>query len=260
LAAAAKTAQTAGFRNFNLNVGCPSDKVTAGRFGACLMAEPAVVAAAVKAMAEATGLPVTVKNRLGIDDQDTGRDLDHFIGTVAEAGCDTFIIHARKAWLNGLSPKENREIPPLDYGRVRKLKRDFPHLAIILNGGLTKLDAICAELAVQDGTQLDGIMVGRAAIENPYMLADVDQMIFGATGEPRTREAVVGAYLAYAANAIARGARPAMVARPLVGLFRGCPGARAWRQAVTRVMQGQSPLADLGTIARQLSTAETLAA
>jgi len=259
LATASKAARAAGFQNLNLNVGCPSDKVTVGRFGACLMAEPDVVADAVKAMADATGLPVTVKNRLGIDDQDTERDLDIFITTVSAAGCDTFIIHARKAWLNGLSPKENREIPPLDYPRVHKLKRAFPHLTIILNGGLTTLDAVCAELAVTDAP-LDGVMLGRAAIESPYMLADVDRRLFGATEAPPSREAVVTAYIAYATKVIAQGARTPMVARPLVGLFRGCPGSRAWRQAVTRVMQAQSPIMELATIARQLSGAEPLAA
>ncbi|TAK98588.1 MAG: tRNA dihydrouridine(20/20a) synthase DusA [Rhodospirillaceae bacterium] len=259
LATAARTAKTAGFQNLNLNVGCPSDKVTVGRFGACLMAEPAVVANAVRAMADATGLPVTVKNRLGIDDQDTQRDLDRFIEIVSAAGCDTFIIHARKAWLKGLSPKENREIPPLDYDRVHALKRAFPDLTIVLNGGLTSLDAACAVLE-PSGNNLDGVMIGRAAIDSPYILAEVDARLFGDTAAGPDRPTVVARYLAYAAAVIEQGARRPMVVRPLVGLFKGCPGARAWRQAVTRVAQGESRLADLEPTAVRLASTEAIAA
>lgn len=260
LATAARTAQAAGFQSLNLNVGCPSDKVTVGRFGACLMAEPEVVADAVKAMADATGLPVTVKNRLGIDNQDTGRDLDRFIEIVAAAGCDTFIVHARKAWLKGLSPKENREIPPLDYGRVYALKQTFPHLKFILNGGLTTLDAACAALAPTAVATLDGVMLGRAPIDNPYMLADVDRRIYGDPTSVRDRAAVVADYLQYAGIAVRRGARTAIVIRPLVGLFKGCAGARTWRQAVTRVAQGESPLSDLEAIAARLAVTDAMAA
>jgi tRNA-dihydrouridine synthase A len=260
LASAARTAQAAGFQSLNLNVGCPSDKVTVGRFGACLMAEPEVVADAVKAMADATGLPVTVKNRLGIDDQDTGATLDRFIEIIAAAGCDTFIVHARKAWLNGLSPKENREIPPLDYGRVFALKQAFPHLTIILNGGLTTLDAACELLAPSPISTLDGVMLGRAPIDSPYMLADVDRRVFGDLTPVRDRATVVSDYLAYAAAVIQRGARMPIVVRPLVGLFKGCPGARAWRQAVTRVAQGEGALRELEPIASRLAATADLAA
>jgi tRNA-dihydrouridine synthase A len=224
------------------------------------MAEPETVADAVKAMADATGLPVTVKNRLGIDEQDTGPTLDRFIGIIAAAGCDTFIVHARKAWLKGLSPKENREIPPLDYDRVRTLKQTFPHLSIILNGGLATLDAACEVLAPKAAATLDGVMLGRAAIDNPYMLADVDRRIFGDPTPCRDRAIVVSDYLGYAAGAIQRGARQAIVVRPLVGLFKGCAGARGWRQAVTRVAQGESRLGNLESAAAHLATASTLAA
>jgi len=260
LAKAARIAQAAGYRNLNLNVGCPSDRVTVGRFGACLMAEPEVVADAVKAMADATGLPVTVKNRLGIDDQDTGPDLDRFITIVRAAGCDTFVVHARKAWLKGLSPKENREIPPLDYARVRTLKRHFPDLTIVLNGGLTTLDAVAAVLDAAAPDPLDGVMLGRAAMDNPYMLAQVDGRFFGDADAAPERADVVTRYTAYADVAVRRGARLPLVVRPMVGLFRGCPGARAWRQLVTRVAQGESGLASLEPLAVRLASTEALAA
>jgi tRNA-dihydrouridine synthase A len=260
LAEASRRAAAAGFTDLNLNVGCPSDRVTVGRFGACLMAEPELVAQSVKVMADASGLPVTVKCRLGIDDQDTQADLDRFITTVAAAGCDTFIVHARKAWLKGLSPKENRDIPPLDYGRVFALKRAFPQLTFILNGGLKTFAEAHAALAPRDGTLLDGVMVGRGAIEDPFMLTQVDSALFGVTAPPPERAAVVAAYLRYAAAAIVRGARTAIVVRPLVGLFRGCAGARSWRQAVTRVAQGEAPLAALEQAAARLSRTDVLAA
>jgi len=231
-----------------------------GRFGACLMAEPALVAEGVKAMREAVSIPVTVKCRIGIDDQDSNQHLDDFIATVAAAGCDTFFIHARKAWLQGLSPKENREIPPLDYDRVRRLKRDFPHLTIVLNGGLQTPEAAAAEIAPQDGVALDGAMLGRAVYDQPYLLAQVDALFYGDTGAPPSREAVVAAYLAYAEREIQGGTRVHHVLRHAVSLFHGCSGARAWRQTVTRAGQGGGSLAEVAEVARRMKASEPLAA
>ncbi len=260
LATAARRAAARGFREINLNVGCPSDRVTAGRFGACLMAEPELVAECVGAMAAAGGLPVTVKCRIGIDDQDAQRDLDHFVATVAAAGCELFVVHARKAWLKGLSPKENREIPPLDYLRVHALKQTFPQLTIILNGGLTSLAEAQAAISGLHGHALDGAMLGRAVTDAPYLLADVDREIFDDPAFAPSRAAVVAAYLAYAAVELGRGSRRSQLLRHLVGLFRGCPGARSWRQAVTRIAQSDAPIGELAAIAERLSGAEALAA
>ncbi len=260
LAESARRAQAEGYREINLNVGCPSDRVTSGRFGACLMAEPDLVATCVAAMADATGLPVTVKCRIGIDDQDAQVHLDAFVDTVANAGCETFIVHARKAWLKGLSPKENREIPPLDYDRVHGLKQTYPHLRIVLNGGLPTVDAALASIAARNGPALDGVMLGRAITDSPYLLADVDSRVFGDPTPAPDRAAVVAAYLDYAAGELSRGARKTQVLRHLVGLYRGCTGARSWRQAVTRSMQADLPVGELASIASRLVTAEPLAA
>ena len=260
LAESARRAQAEGYREINLNVGCPSDRVTSGRFGACLMAEPDLVAACVAAMADATGLPVTVKCRIGIDDQDAQVHLDAFVDTVAKAGCETFIVHARKAWLKGLSPKENREIPPLDYDRVHRLKQTYPHLRIVLNGGLPNVDAALAAIAARNGPALDGVMLGRAITDSPYLLADVDSRVFGDPTPAPDRAAVVAAYLDYATSELSRGARKTQVLRHLVGLYRGCAGARSWRQAVTRSMQADLPVGELAAIATRLVTAEPLAA
>jgi tRNA-dihydrouridine synthase A len=180
LAEAARIGAGYGYDEINLNVGCPSDRVQEGRFGACLMAEPQLVADCVAAMRAAVQIPVTVKCRIGIDDQDSERDFQTFIDTVADAGCTTFIVHARKAWLKGLSPKENRDIPPLDYDRVHRLKASRPDLTIVLNGGLGSLDE-----ALQHQGALDGVMLGRAAYQTPWLLADVDQRIFGAAPNMR---------------------------------------------------------------------------
>lgn len=260
LAESARRAQAEGYREINLNVGCPSDRVTSGRFGACLMAEPDLVAACVAAMADATGLPVTVKCRIGIDDQDAQVHLDAFVDTVAKAGCETFIVHARKAWLKGLSPKENREIPPLDYDRVHRLKQTYPHLRIVLNGGLPNVDAALAAIAARNGPALDGVMLGRAITDSPYLLADVDSRVFGDPTPAPDRAAVVAAYLDYATSELSRGARKTQVLRHLVGLYRGCAGARSWRQAVTRSMQADLPVGELAAIATRLVTSEPLAA
>jgi len=260
LAQAAHLAATYGYDEVNLNVGCPSDRVTSGRFGACLMAEPALVADCVKAMRDAVTMPVTVKTRIGIDDLDSDAHLDAFIGTVAAAGCDTFIIHARKAWLKGLSPKENREIPPLNYPRVHKLKRSFPQLRFILNGGLKTAEAALAALTDAHGSVLDGAMLGRAPYDTPYMLADVDRIFFGSTSPAPRRTEVVTAYIAYAERTVALGLRPHHVLRHMVGLFHGCANARLWRQAVARLGQDGGDLRELVALALTLEARQAIAA
>lgn len=228
LARCARRAAAAGFDEINLNVGCPSDRVRAGRFGACLMAEPHRVAACVGAMRAAVDLPVTVKTRIGIDDRDSYEALAEFVATVAQAGCETFIVHARKAWLRGLSPKENREVPPLRHDVVYRLKRDFPGLEIVLNGGLRALDEVVAALGY-----VDGVMIGRAAYEDPWLLAAVDRRLFGDPRPPVRRDAVLAGYLEYARDQHRLGVPLSVLRRPLLGLFRGMPGARRWRRALT---------------------------
>ncbi len=225
LAAAAIEGRRFGYDEINLNVGCPSDRVQNGRFGACLMAEPALVTAAVSSMATAVDLPVTVKTRLGIDEQDSYAFLSDFVGQVAEAGCETFIIHARKAWLSGLSPKENREIPPLDYARVGRLKRDFPELRIILNGGLREPDQMMAELA-----HVDGVMIGREAYQNPYSLAWMQQAVFEDQRPIPSRHEIVRRFLGYVERQLGEGVPLHAMTRHILGLFNGQKGARAWRR------------------------------
>ncbi len=225
LARCAALAEAAGFDEVNLNVGCPSDRVQSGRFGACLMAEPALVADCVSAMRGHTGLPVTVKCRIGIDHHDDHAFFRAFVDTVAEAGCDTFIVHARKAWLKGLSPKQNREIPPLHYDTVYRLKAERPDLVVVINGGITDLDQAVGHLA-----HVDGVMLGRAPFQDPAMLFDVDRRLFGARTEPVTRAEVFDRYLDYAKAALARGVGLRRLAAPLFGLFQGQPGARAFRR------------------------------
>lgn len=225
LAMAAKMAEDCGYDEVNLNVGCPSDQVQNGRFGACLMAEPEGVADCVAAMARAIKIPVTVKTRIGIDDKDSYPELVHFIGTVAESGCRRFIVHARKAWLSGLSPKQNREVPPLRYDVVYRLKIDFPELEIILNGGLTSLDQITHIMP-----HVDGVMVGREAYHNPYLLAGVDGRLFGGADTPPTREETIQRLLPYLREQLAAGIRLNSVTRHLLGLFHGQYGGRAFRR------------------------------
>ena len=225
LAVCAQAAAGYGYDEINLNVGCPSDRVQNARFGACLMAEPDLVARAVAAMAAASDLPVTVKTRTGIDQRDSYEDLTGFVEAVAAAGCRSFTIHARKAWLKGLSPKQNREVPPLDYGRVYRLKEDFPGLEIVLNGGVASLDAAAAHLA-----RVDGVMVGRAAYQDPYLLAEVDRRFFGDQRPPPGREQVVRGLLPYARDLTARGLPLKLLTRHILGLFNGLPGARLWRR------------------------------
>lgn len=228
LAECSKIAEDYGYDEVNLNCGCPSDRVSRGSFGACLMATPDTVARAVEAMKAATQLPVTVKHRIGIDDLDSYEHLTRFVSAVEHAGCQTFIVHARKAWLSGLSPKENREVPPLRYEVVQQLKQDFPHLTIVLNGGILNLKE--AQKAL---TWADGAMIGRAAYHEPYLLANVDQQIFGATSPPVTRRAAVEAYLPYIAQKLTEGHPLGRLLRPTLGLFAGKPGARHWKRTIS---------------------------
>jgi len=225
LAMAARIGADFGYDEINLNVGCPSDRVQEGRFGACLMAEPALVAACIAAMRAACDVPVTVKCRIGIDDQDSEADLERFIATVAEAGCTQFVVHARKAWLQGLSPKENRDIPPLDYDRVYRLKAAHPELTIIINGGIGSLDEAASHLE-----RVDGVMLGRAAYHTPYLLAGIDQRFFGSGDPPVTRGEVIERLIPYIERHLAAGGRLHAVTRHVLGLFHGEPGARIFRR------------------------------
>jgi tRNA-dihydrouridine synthase A len=225
LAICAKMVEDYGYDEVNLNVGCPSDRVQNGRFGACLMAEPELVAECVAAMGQAVSIPVTVKSRIGIDERDSYQELVHFVSTVAGAGCKTFIIHARKAWLSGLSPKQNRDVPPLRYEVVYQIKQDFPQLEIILNGGITSLDQ--AEDILM---HVDGVMVGREAYHNPYLLADVDGRFFGGTEAPRSREMIFRLLIPYIQEQLEDGVRLNSISRHILGLFHGEPGARGWRR------------------------------
>ncbi|MFS2224108.1 tRNA dihydrouridine(20/20a) synthase DusA [Pantoea sp. B65] len=226
LAQCARLAAARGYNEINLNVGCPSDRVQNGRFGACLMGEAALVADCIKAMRDVVSIPVTVKTRIGIDEQDSYQFLCDFIGTVAtQGGCEMFIIHARKAWLSGLSPKENREIPPLDYERVYQLKRDFPQLTMALNGGVKTLDEVKLHLQ-----HLDGVMMGREAYQNPGILAQVDRELFGLPVADRDPLAVVRAMYPYIEHELTQGTYLGHITRHMLGLFQGIPGARQWRR------------------------------
>ena len=225
LALAARHGETFGYDEINLNCGCPSTRVQSGRFGACLMAEPELVARCLAAMQDAVSVPVTVKCRIAIDDQDETLALDRFVAEVAGAGCRTFIVHARKAWLQGLSPKQNRDVPPLDYGRIYRLKADRPELEIIVNGGIGDLDE--ADIHLE---RVDGVMLGRAAYQDPWSLADVDRRLFGAPNRVATRSQAIEAYLPYVEGELGRGVPLAAMTRHMLGLFNGLPGARAFRR------------------------------
>ncbi|QGX92670.1 tRNA dihydrouridine(20/20a) synthase DusA [Tatumella sp. TA1] len=247
LAHAARLAQARGYDEINLNVGCPSDRVQNGRFGACLMADAALVADCIKAMKDVVSIPVTVKTRIGIDEQDSYEFLCDFIGTVAErGGCDTFVIHARKAWLSGLSPKQNREIPPLDYPRVYQLKQDFPQLTLALNGGIKTL-----EQAEQHLTHLDGVMIGREAYQNPGMLVDVDRQLFGSTAPAVDCVAAVEAMYPYIDSELARGTYLGHITRHMLGLFQGIPGSRQWRRHLSE--NAHKPGADVTVLEAALA-------
>ena len=225
LAECARIAEAYGYDEVNLNVGCPSDRVQNGRFGACLMAEPELVADGVAAMRGAVAIPVTVKTRIGIDERDSYPELAHFVATVAQGGCATFIIHARKAWLKGLSPKENREIPPLRYDLARQLKADFPALEIVLNGGITSLVECLEHLQV-----FDGVMLGRAAYHHPYLLAEADGKLFGDVHPVPTRDEILQAMLPYVERELVRGVRLQSIVRHILGLYHAAPGGRLWRR------------------------------
>lgn len=227
LAEAARIGASFGYDEINLNVGCPSDRVQEGRFGACLMAEPELVGDCVAAMRARVGIPVTVKCRIGIDDQDADVDFQSFIDVVAGAGCTTFIVHARKAWLSGLSPKENREVPPLDYDRVYRLKAARPELEIIINGGITSLEACAHHLA-----HVDGVMLGRAAYQEPYILAEVDRRFFEPGAHVPERAEVLRRLLPYIGSHLARGGKLNNVTRHVLGLYHGQPRAKAFRRAL----------------------------
>jgi tRNA-dihydrouridine synthase A len=228
LAECARIAADWGYDGVNLNVGCPSSRVQSGNFGACLMQQPDVVAAAVAAMQRAVSLPITVKHRIGVDDCDRYSDLTHFVATVADAGCEQFSVHARKAWLQGLSPKENRTVPPLRYDRVHQLKQDFPHLIIEINGGITTHAHIQEQL-----NHVDAVMIGRAAYDNPYLFAECDRLFFNDPHPIPTRHQVIETMLPYIENWVAQGHKVSHITRHLLQLFSGQPGTKAWKRYIT---------------------------
>jgi tRNA-dihydrouridine synthase A len=225
LAECAKIAEAFGYGEVNLNVGCPSDRVQEGRFGACLMAEPQLVGDCVAAMKAAVQIPVTVKCRIGIDEQDPQAALEELTGSVKTAGVDALIVHARKAWLAGLSPKENREVPPLDYERVYRLKSAHPELPIVLNGGVATVDQAAEHIG-----RVDGVMMGRAAYQEPWRLLSVDPLLFSEVSPFASQRAAVEAFIPYVEAELARGTRLHSITRHMLGLFQGMPGARAYRR------------------------------
>ena len=236
----AKMAADYGYDEVNINCGCPSERVQKGSFGACLMAEPDLVAACVEAMGKAVDIPVTVKCRIGIDDQDSFEFLDEFVGKIADTGCKTFIIHARKAWLSGLSPKQNREVPELDYKRVEKVKEKYPHLSIILNGGVRTVEQTQSVLE-----NLDGVMIGREAYQNPYILADLEREIFG-NEQLLSREDVARAMIPYIERQQRDFGTPIKsVTRHMMGLFHEQKGAKSWRRALSTLPYEDGASADL---------------
>jgi tRNA-dihydrouridine synthase A len=238
LAYCARLAEAWGYDEINLNVGCPSERVQTGSFGACLMAEPALVADCVRAMRDAVALPVTVKHRTGVDAIEDYAFVRDFVGTVAQAGAGAFMVHARNAILKGLSPKENRELPPLKYHYVHQLKRDFPGLTIVINGGVTTHAAIAQQLE-----HVDGVMLGRTAYHNPWVLAGAESYVFGEAGglpRERSRREVVEALVPYAQAQLEQGVALRAIARHVLGLYHGAPGARAWRRMLSDAVLLQS--------------------
>ncbi|WP_126877385.1 tRNA dihydrouridine(20/20a) synthase DusA [Paraburkholderia kururiensis] len=228
LARAARLGEQWGYDEINLNCGCPSERVQRGAFGACLMNEPQLVADCVKAMRDVVSVPVTVKHRIGVDAVEEYGFVRDFVGTVAEAGCNVFIVHARNAILKGLSPKENREIPPLKYEYAYQLKRDFPQLEIVINGGIKTLDEVAMHLE-----HVDGVMLGREAYHNPYVLADVDARFYGSTAAAPSRAEVEARLVEYCATELARGTYLGAMTRHALGLYRGVAGARGWRRVLS---------------------------
>lgn len=225
LAHCARLGAEFGYDEINLNVGCPSSRVKAGRFGACLMLEPALVAECVAAMCAVVNIPITVKCRIGVDQHDSYAQLQYFIQTVARAGCKTFIIHARKAWLNGLSPKQNREVPPLCYDRVQQVKADFPHLTIVINGGIKTVADIREQLNF-----VDGVMIGREAYANPYFLAEVEKEFFSFSPGSVSRSEVMQKFIPYVQHQLTNKIKLSSITRHVLGLYQGQQGARAWRR------------------------------
>lgn len=247
LALCALMVEDAGFDEVNLNVGCPSDRVKSGNFGACLMAQPELVAESVYAMKSKVSIPVTVKCRIGIDDMESYQSLEHFINLVAEGGCNTFIVHARKAWLKGLSPKQNREIPPLKYDYVYRLKSEKPELNIVINGGIKSI-----KVAQQQLNFVDGVMIGREAYNNPYMLVSVDQDIYRDTGAAiKSREEIVYQMCDYIDSELAHGVALHSMTRHILGLYQGVPGAKAWRRYLSE--NAHSPDADSSVVKAALT-------
>jgi tRNA-dihydrouridine synthase A len=228
LAECAQIAEDWGYDEVNLNCGCPSDRVQNNKIGACLMAEPNLVADCIAAMRARVKIPVTVKHRTGIDNNEDYDSLAHFVQTIAQTGCDTFIVHARKAWLKGLSPKENREIPPLEYDKVIRLKRDFPRLTIVINGGITSIEQ--SQTLLKD---LDGVMLGREAYSNPYLLARVDQDIYGSSQPSPSRGQIMRGFMDYCEQQLTQGAKLSHLTRHILGLYQGLPGARQFRRIIS---------------------------
>ncbi len=254
LAQCARIGEDFGYDEVNLNVGCPSNRVQSGKFGACLMAEPELVAGCVEAMKKEVAIPVTVKTRIGIDNQDSFESLRAFVEQVAAAGCGTFIIHARKAILGGLSPKQNREIPPLRYKLVHRLKAELPGLEVILNGGITDLGCAASQLQ-----HLDGVMLGREVYHNPYVLVEADARFYGSLGPMPSRGKVLQSMFPYIEEQLTQGVGLSRIARHLLGLFQGQPGARKWRRHLSRYMhRSDAGLETLLAAARCVLPIETL--
>jgi len=249
LAHSARLGEAWGYDEINLNVGCPSERVQNGSFGACLMAEPTLVRDCVRAMRDAVALPVTVKHRIGIDERDDYAFVRDFVGTVSEGGAEVFIVHARKAVLKGLSPKENREIPPLRHEVVHQLKADFPQLAFVYNGGLTTAAAIAAELP-----HVDGVMLGRAAYHDPWILVAAEALCFTNASAHRTRAQVVHALIPYVEAELRKGTLLRSMTRHILGLYHGMPGARLWRRMLSDAEQLRTP--DAGLLLRALAQVE----
>lgn len=223
-----KMAEDYGYNEVNINVGCPSERVQKGAFGACLMAEPELIADCVDAMRSVVKIPITVKNRIGIDEQDEEQSLREFIDIVSQSGCETFIIHARKAWLKGLSPKENRDVPPLNYELVYQIKDEHPHLEIIINGGIKTIESSLEHLQ-----QVDGVMLGREVYHNPYLMMQVDESIYADGGKVLSRRQILEQYFSYIEQQMGQGVYLKHLSRHLLGLFQGQPGAKAWRRYIS---------------------------
>lgn len=251
LAECARIAEDWGYDEVNLNCGCPSDRVQNGMIGACLMAEPELVADCIATMQAAVKIPVTVKHRIGIDDMEDYAGLVNFVHTIAATGCNTFIVHARKAWLKGLSPKENREVPPLQYDKVYQLKQDFPQLNIIINGGITTLEQSKTLL-----DHVDGVMIGREAYSNPYLLAEVDQQLYGSLRPVISRAEVMEQFKEYCIEQLAKGARLNHLTRHILGLYQGLPGARQFRRVISE--QAHKPGAGIEVLERALAVVNEL--